>query len=80
MSGRLATEPLGVAVFYCQAIRKEVQAMAEYPLQELLSLWYREQVTVEQVIGQILQHLIALEKELGELKRQLSKPPPKEEK
>jgi hypothetical protein len=53
--------------------------MAEYPLQELLSLWYREEVTVEQVIGQIIQHLLALEKQLGELKRQLPPSPPKKE-
>ena len=53
--------------------------MAEYPLQELLSLWYREQVTIEQVIGQILLHLIALEKELDDLKRRLPPSPPEKE-
>ncbi len=79
MSGCLATERLGVAVFYCHPIRKEVQPMAEYPLRELLSLWHRERLTVEQVIGQILLHLIAQEKELGELKRQLPQPPPQQE-
>jgi hypothetical protein len=51
--------------------------MARYSLDELLSLWQREHLTVEQVIGQILQHLLALEKQLGELKRQLPKLPPK---
>jgi hypothetical protein len=50
--------------------------MAEYPLRELLSLWQRERLTVEQVIGQILLHLLAQEKELGELKR---RSPPKQE-
>ncbi len=53
--------------------------MARYPLQELLSLWHREHLTVEQIIGQIIQHLIALEKQLGDLQRRLPKPPPKKE-
>jgi hypothetical protein len=53
--------------------------MAEYPLRELLSLWHRERLTVEQIIGQILLHLLAQEKELGELKRRLPKPPPQKE-
>ena len=53
--------------------------MARYPLRELLSLWERENLTVEQVIGQILQHLLALEKQPGDLKRQLSQPPPKKQ-
>jgi hypothetical protein len=53
--------------------------MAQYPLRELLSLWERGNLTVEQVIGQILLHLLAQEKQLGELKRQLSKSPPKKE-
>jgi hypothetical protein len=79
MSGCLATEPLGVAVFYCHATRKEVKAVASYSLQELLSLWQREHLTVEQVIGQILQHLLALEKQLGELKRRLPPSPPKQQ-
>ena len=54
--------------------------MAQYPLNELLSLWHRGQVTVEQVIGQLILHLIAKEKRLSDLQRQLSKPPPKQEK
>jgi hypothetical protein len=53
--------------------------MAEYPLRELLSLWQRERLTVEQIIGQILQHLLALEKQLGDLKRRLPKSPPKKQ-
>ncbi len=52
--------------------------MASYPLSELLSLWQREHLTVEQIIGQILQHLIAQEKQLDELKRRSPPPPPKE--
>ncbi len=53
--------------------------MARYSLQELLSLWHREHLTVEQIIGQIMQHLIALEKQLGDLKRRLPPSPPKEQ-
>ncbi|HXV98553.1 MAG TPA: hypothetical protein VEC93_09025 [Anaerolineae bacterium] len=53
--------------------------MAQYALDKLLSLWYQGQVTVEQVIGQLIQHLIAQEKQLAELKRQLSQLPPKQE-
>ncbi len=53
--------------------------MARYPLGELLSRWQRERLTVDQMIGQILQHLLAQEKQLGELKRQLPKPPPKKQ-
>ena len=51
--------------------------MPRYPLDELLSRWQRERLTVEQAIGQILQHLLALEKQLGDLKRRLPKSPPK---
>ena len=36
--------------------------MATYPLRELLSRWQQGTLTVEQAIGQILQHLLALEK------------------
>jgi hypothetical protein len=54
--------------------------MARYPLDELLSLWRRERLTVEQVIGQILQHLLALEKQLGDLKGRLPKSPPNQQK
>jgi hypothetical protein len=54
--------------------------MAEYLLRELLSLWQRERLTVEQMIGQILQHLLALEKQLGDLKRRLPKSPPNQQK
>jgi hypothetical protein len=50
--------------------------VARYSLQELLSLWHREHLTVEQIIGQILQHLLAQEKQLDDLQRRLPKPPP----
>jgi len=51
--------------------------MAMYPIRELWGRWQREHLTVEQAIGQILQHLLALEKQLAELKRQRPKSPPK---
>jgi hypothetical protein len=52
--------------------------MDRYALEKLLSLWLRGDLTVDQVIGQILQHLQALEKQLAELKRQLPPSPPKQ--
>ncbi len=39
--------------------------MATYPLKKLLSMWQRGELTVEQAIGHILQHLINLEKRRG---------------
>lgn len=50
--------------------------MSKYSLQELLKLWQQERLKVEQAIGQILQHLLAQEKEINELKRLLPKSPP----
>jgi len=47
--------------------------MSKYPLQKLLNLWQQELLKVEQAIGQILQHLLAQEKEINELKRLLQK-------
>ena len=47
--------------------------MSKYDLQELLGLWHQEKVDVGQVIGQILQHLIAQAKDLAELKRQVGR-------
>lgn len=53
--------------------------MGMYSLKELLSRWQKEQLSIEQAIGQMLQHLLILEKELKRLRRQLpnSAPPPK---
>ncbi len=39
--------------------------MGTHPLKTLLKLWQRGELTVEQAIGHILQHLIALEKRHG---------------
>ncbi len=50
--------------------------MSKYPLQKLLNLWQQERLRVEQAIGQILQHLLAQEKQINELKQQLPKSPP----
>ena len=49
--------------------------MSRYALPELLKLWERAELTVEQVIGQILQHLLAQDKEIKELKCRLPKLP-----
>ena len=47
--------------------------MATYSLQELLNRWQREDLTVEQTIGQLLQHLLTFEKEILNLKQRLNK-------
>jgi hypothetical protein len=41
--------------------------MKMYPVEELLNRWAREELTVEQAIGQILQHLVRLKKEIESL-------------
>jgi hypothetical protein len=66
-----------VAVFYWpQIFRKEVNPVSKYALPELLKLWHQEKLTVEQVLGQILLHLLALQKQLTDIQKQLLKPPP----
>jgi len=49
--------------------------MSMYPLEELLKRWQLDNLTVEQAIGQILQHLLALQKQLKELKQSPGQPP-----
>ena len=41
--------------------------MKMYPVDELLNRWAREELTVEQAVGQILQHLVRLKHELDAL-------------
>ena len=43
--------------------------MSTYSLTDLLSRWAKGQLTLDQVIGHILQHLIALEKRLIALEK-----------
>lgn len=49
--------------------------MSMYTLEELLKRWKQETLTVEQAIGQILQHLIALQKQMKELQQATGQPP-----
>lgn len=42
--------------------------MSMYPLDELLKRWQQNTLTMEQAIGQMLQHLLAMQKQLKELK------------
>jgi hypothetical protein len=58
----------------------ETQAMSAEPPQKLLAKWQQGDLTVEQAIGQLLQHLVALHKLLDDLKRQLLKLLPKDKK
>ncbi|MBV7335281.1 hypothetical protein KFU94_44980 [Chloroflexi bacterium TSY] len=46
-----------------------------YPLKELYDRWDRGQLTLEQLAGQLLQHLIALEERLRVLEREKGIPP-----
>jgi hypothetical protein len=50
--------------------------MSAEPLPKLLAQWAQGNLTVEQAIGQMLQQLIALQKQLDELKQQWRKQPP----
>jgi hypothetical protein len=45
--------------------------VSHYTLDELLILWRREELTAEQLLGQLLQVLRAQERRLRELERQL---------
>lgn len=42
-----------------------------YPLDTLLKLWGREEVTPEQAIGQLLQHISALQARLEQVEKQI---------
>ena len=43
--------------------------MAEEPLEELWGLWQQEKLGQERAIGQILQHLLLLKREIERLKK-----------
>ena len=43
--------------------------MSMYPLQKALNLWAQGTLTIKQAIGQIFQHLLALEKRVKALER-----------
>ena len=47
--------------------------MSMYSLQELYNRWKREELTVLQAIGQILQHLLRLERAQEALARRVSR-------
>jgi hypothetical protein len=70
-----------VAVFIgLNLLERRNQAMSAEPPQKLLAKWQQGDLTVEQAIGQLLQHLVALHKLLDDLKRQLLKLLPKDNK
>ena len=54
--------------------------MSAEPIPKLLAKWDRGDLTTEQAVGQILQHLAAIYKLLDDLKRQLLKLLPKDKK
>jgi hypothetical protein len=45
--------------------------MSTYPIEKLLQLWRSEELTVEQVIGHLLQHMAALETQSLALQKQV---------
>ena len=45
--------------------------MSTYPLEKLLQLWRLKELTVEQMIGHLLQHLAALEAQGQMLQKQV---------
>jgi hypothetical protein len=47
--------------------------MATYSLDELHNRWERDEMSVEQMLGHILQHLLRLEREIRTLKDLLLK-------
>jgi hypothetical protein len=50
--------------------------MGVYSLETLVRKWGRDELTVEQVIGQILLHLQDLQDTVAALERRLYRPPP----
>lgn len=44
--------------------------MSAYDLQQLMQKWGREELTVEQMIGQIMQHLEKLSDRIGAVEKQ----------
>jgi hypothetical protein len=45
--------------------------MSKHPPEKLLQLWINEDLKVEQGIGQLLQHLVALSKQLEALEQRI---------
>lgn len=45
-----------------------------YPLKQLLTLWAQGQLTPEQAIGHLLQHLAALEQRVRQLEQERLRP------
>ncbi len=43
--------------------------MSKYPLQKVLNLWEQGTLTVQQAIGHMMQHLLALEKRVKALEQ-----------
>ena len=54
-------------------------SLSTYSLPDLLRQWEYEKLTVEQMIGQLLQHLLALLQRLADLEQRLRhlEPPPR---
>jgi hypothetical protein len=55
--------------------QQERTSMSMYTLEELLKRWQLDTLTVEQAVGQILQQLIALQKQVKELQQATGQQP-----
>jgi hypothetical protein len=49
--------------------------MSHYTLEDLIALWKREELTVEQMVGQLVQALAAQEQRLHALERRVPEEP-----
>jgi len=49
--------------------------VATYSVKELMKQWETERLTMEQIIGHILQHIFTLQKQINDLKQQVPKQP-----
>ena len=45
--------------------------MSTYPIPDLLQRWAKGELTVEQAVGHVLQHLLTLAQRLAEMERRL---------
>jgi hypothetical protein len=47
--------------------------MSHYEIDEIITRWAKSELTAEQAIGQILLHLQALTKRMGQIEKQLTR-------
>ena len=50
---------------------RQIPIMAMYSLEKLRQLWKQEELTVEQMLGQLLQHLETMQEQLQTLQKEV---------